>query len=81
LGVKCEYTVRDMAGLGLVMTQDVADFYQTPLASGSLLAQAITSGPPPVYSRFDAVAALPTPPSAEQQFASIGLGQHVDAVA
>lgn len=70
-----------MAGLGLVLTQDVADFYQTPLASGALLAQSITSGPPPVYSRFDAVAALPTPPSAEQQFASIGLGQHFDAVA
>ena len=70
-----------MAGLGLVLTQDVADFYQTPLASGSLLAQSITAGPPPVYSRFDAVAPLPSQPTVEQQFASIGLGQHVDALA
>jgi hypothetical protein len=70
-----------MAGLGLVATQNVADFYQTSLTSGSLLAQAVTSGPPPVYTRFDAVASVPSPPTAQQQFASIGLGQHVDAIA
>lgn len=72
-----------MAGLGtgLVLTQEVADFYQTPLSSGSLLAQSITSGPPPVYSKFDAVFEPPSQPTVAQQFASIGLGQHVDALA
>lgn len=67
-------------GLGLVLTQNVADFYQTSLASGSLLAQAITSGPPAVYSRFDAVASPPSQPTVAKQFESIGLGAKVDAL-